>query len=61
LDKRIFFFKSRFHRPNDLIDDQRRIEHQLAFFLRAFDENFLALRRFQQGDPFHRRRRRGSG
>ena len=45
LDKRILFFKSRFHRPNDLIDDQRRVEHQLAFFFRAFDKNFLALGR----------------
>src|SRR5262245_9310177 len=48
----VFLFKTIFQWAHHLIDYQSRVESDFAFFLGAFDENFLALSRLQQGDIF---------
>ena len=50
LDEGIFFFKTFFEWTHDLIDNQPGVKGNFALLFGAFDEKFLAVGGFHQGD-----------
>ena len=56
LDEWVFFLERVFHRAHDLIDDQRGIPRDFAFFFRALEQDLLPIRAIHQGDVFDARR-----